>query len=173
MNKNQSNKTSKDNVNKKILFIVSAVLLVVVFALYNNGNKSQASPSTDNIVAASGDLTILKSDITEQATFYPYKSNDTYMEIIAIKASDGSVRTALNTCQVCYKSGRGYYEQKGDVLVCKNCGNQFTVDQIELIKGGCNPIPITKDLKTESSEEILITADALVPFEPVFARWKR
>ena len=45
------------------------------------------------------------------------------MEIVAVKALDGSIRTAFNTCQVCYNSGRGYYQQEGNELVCQNCGN--------------------------------------------------
>jgi len=40
------------------------------------------------------------------------------MEVLALKAKDRTIRTALNTCQVCYASGKGYYVQEGDVLVC-------------------------------------------------------
>ena len=80
-------------------------------------------------------VSITKSDITEKASFYPYEAGGTYMEVIAIRASDGTVRTALNTCQVCTGSGRGYYSQEGDVLICQNCGNRFTVDQVEVVKG--------------------------------------
>lgn len=29
------------------------------------------------------------------------------------------IRTAFNTCQVCYSSGKGYYVQSGNVLVCQ------------------------------------------------------
>ena len=78
------------------------------------------------------------------------------MEVLAVKASDGSIRTAFNTCQVCYDSGRGYYKQQGKVVVCQNCGNQFKLDQIEKIKGGCNSVPIMKENKTDDSENIVI-----------------
>lgn len=54
------------------------------------------------------------------------------MEVIAVKDSGGTVRTAFNTCQVCYSSGKGYYKQKGDKLVCQNCGNAFTMDQVRI-----------------------------------------
>ena len=37
--------------------------------------------------------------------------------------------------------------QKGEYLVCNNCGNRFLATQVELIKGGCNPVPITRELK--------------------------
>jgi uncharacterized membrane protein len=95
------------------------------------------------------------------------------MEVLALRAPDGTVRTALNTCQVCYSSGRGYYIQQGDVLVCQNCKNRFKAAQVELIKGGCNPMPITKDLKTETADTIVIPARVMKEAEFLFAHWKK
>jgi Predicted membrane protein len=92
------------------------------------------------------------------------------MEIIAVKADDGTIRTSLNTCQVCWDSGRGYYKQQGNELVCQNCGNRFDINQIEKIKNGCNPVPITSDLKTENSDQIAITGDALATFAHFFQK---
>lgn len=165
--------TNKKTGNKKIIIGVSLVVLVAVAIL------SFAIPNTDNakktevLTSSTGEgVTILKSDITEEATFYPYQAGDTYMEVIAIKASDGTIRTALNTCQVCTGSGRGYYEQEGDVLVCQNCGNRFTVDQVEVIKGGCNPVPIFEDYKTEESDIIKISDTFLVANKALFNNWK-
>ncbi len=80
---------------------------------------------------------------------HPYSYDGLKMEIIAVKASDGTIRTALNTCQACYQSGRGYNKQVGDVFVRQNCGNRFRVDQVEKIKGGCNPVPILEGDKTD------------------------
>ena len=140
-----------------------AVLLVV-----GCGGKAQASN-----VPKDTDLVIKKPAVTSTVTFLPYYSGSTYMEIMAVRAPDGTVRTALNTCQVCYNSGRGYYKQVGDVVVCQNCGNRFRIDQIELIKGGCNPVPITKDLKTETADTITIGKDLLAQAVVFFKRWKK
>ena len=59
------------------------------------------------------------ADITTDASFFPVEVNGTRMEVIAVKDSEGNIRTAFNTCQVCYDSGRGYYVQSGDYLVCQ------------------------------------------------------
>ncbi len=118
-------------------------------------------------------LEILKNDITSTAKFYPYQAGDTYMEVLAVKASDGSVRTALNTCQVCYDSGRGYYLQEGDELICQNCKNRFAIDKVELIKGGCNPVPITLENKTEDGNMIFISKEYLESNKQLFSKWKR
>lgn len=120
-----------------------------------------------------GDLRIPKKEVTATAKFYQYKSGDVLMEVLALRAPDGTVRTAFNTCQVCYSSGRGYYTQKGDYLVCNNCGNRFLASQVELIKGGCNPVPIGKDAKKEDADFVTIPKAILEQAKPLFLRWKR
>lgn len=118
-------------------------------------------------------IVIKKKDIASVASFIPYKAKGLDMEIIAVKASDGSIRTALNTCQVCYRSGRGYYKQAGDVFVCQNCGNRFKVDQIEKIKGGCNPVPVLEGDKIDLGDSIGISRAYLESVAPYFAVWKK
>jgi hypothetical protein len=126
-----------------------------------------------NAAGNSSGLKIKKSDITSTAKFYPYKAGDTYMEVIAVKASDGTVRTAFNTCQVCFDSGRGYYTQQGDELVCNNCGNRFQIDQIEKVKLGCNPVPILKQNRQDDGKYITISKQFFDANKALFARWKR
>ncbi len=117
-------------------------------------------------------LEIPLADISSEANFYPIEVDGTAMEIIAVQASDGTVRTAFNTCQVCYSSGRGYYKQEGDRLVCQNCGNQFTMDQVETSAGGCNPWPIFDENTTMSDTSISISYDYLQAAKEIFADWK-
>ncbi|MHB8926903.1 MAG: Fe-S-containing protein [Bacillota bacterium] len=65
------------------------------------------------------------------------------MGLIAAKAADGTYRTTLNTCEVCFLSPRGYYKADGEYLVCQNCGNRFHVNDMQVVRGGCNPVPLT------------------------------
>lgn len=169
-------KSTNKKSNKKVLYgsLIAIALVIIVTLTMTTGKKDKNTLTLiDNPTNASTGLVINKSEITKTASFFPYESNGTYMEIIAIRANDGTVRTALNTCQVCYNSGRGYYEQLGDNLICNNCGNQFTIDQIELVKGGCNPVPILDEMKSDDGDIITIDPDSLVEFEPLFANWKR
>jgi hypothetical protein len=124
-------------------------------------------------ITPAGDLRIPKQEVTATAKFYGYKAGNVYIEVLALRAPDGTVRTAFNTCQVCYNSGRGYYTQKGDYLICNNCGNRFLSSQVELVKGGCNPVPITKELKTEDANFITIPKALFEEAKPLFARWKK
>ena len=118
-------------------------------------------------------IMIQKKDISSTAKFYSYTLNGKPMEIFAVKASDGTIRTALNTCQVRYSSGRGWYKQEGAVFVCQNCGNRFSLDQIEKIKGGCNPVPVPGSDKADLGSSIGISKSYLASVAPYFARWKR
>ncbi len=122
--------------------------------------------------APAEDLVITKENITETATFFPVKAGKTAMEVFAVRASDGTVRTAFNTCQICYGSGYGNYEQIGDVFQCQNCGNLFSLDQIELERGGCNPVPITGDEKTDDGDSITIPYQTLEDNADYFKNWK-
>ncbi len=171
-NKKQgSGKGQKSGKTRKALAIsvVTAVILIsAVFIV-----KAGMGGGNDKAVSTGGDLTIPKSEITETAKFFPYNVNGTRLEILAVKASDGSIRTAFNTCQVCNGSPRAYYKQQGDVLVCQNCGNTFSMDMIEQQRGGCNPIPIMKDEKTDDGTNIVISNDFIVKNKNLFtANWK-
>jgi uncharacterized membrane protein len=135
----------------------------------SGGNEAATPPPA----AANGkDLVIPISGISETATFYPMEIDGTKLEVLAVKAPDGTIRTAFNTCQVCYDSGRGYYKQSGDVLVCQNCGNRFKMNQVEVVSGGCNPVPIFPDNKTVDSKNITISYDFLNKAKVIFANWK-
>lgn len=166
--------------SQKISIIISAIAIVIVAVLFMNkdailkqGSQGKAS-KTEALVSQNenGDLLIPVKDVSKTATFYKVKVEDTDMEVFAIKASDGSIRTAFNTCQVCYDSGRGYYEQSGDALVCQNCGNQFSANDVELVRGGCNPVPITEDYKQVDSDNITISAEFLKEASVIFDNWK-
>ncbi|MDR2247593.1 MAG: DUF2318 domain-containing protein [Treponema sp.] len=122
---------------------------------------------------ANQDLVIRLAEVTENAIFYPVDIEGTRLEILAVKAPDGSVRTAFNTCQVCYASGRGFYKQQGTVLVCQNCGNRFRMSQVGIRSGGCNPVPILPANKTVTDTTITISKDFLKEAKSIFTRWRR
>ncbi len=158
--------------NRNLIFLVIVAILAsfAVYVFLDNNQKQQAASTGQS---SEQDIRILKSDISEEAKFYPYKAGDTYMELLAVEASDGSIRTALNTCQVCYRSGRGYYIQEGDTLVCQNCGNVFGVDDVEVVRGGCNPVPVLEESKTDEGEYITVKKEFMEASKDLFAVWKK
>ncbi|MDR1046519.1 MAG: DUF2318 domain-containing protein [Treponema sp.] len=134
---------------------------------------AQNGLNTVKPVISDRDLVISIDEVTENAVFYPVDIGGTRVEVLAVKAPDGTIRTAFNTCQSCYRSGRGFYKQQGTVLVCQNCGKRFRMSQVEVRSGGCNPVPIFGDDKTVSGNTITISKEYLAKARDIFARWKR
>ncbi|GHV31701.1 hypothetical protein AGMMS4952_20840 [Spirochaetia bacterium] len=151
-------------------FRVAVLLLVAASGVFaqNAGQLNVVKP-----LIADKDLVISIAEITENAVFYPVDIDGTRLEVLAVKAPDGTIRTAFNTCQVCYGSGRGFYKQQGALLICQNCGNRFRMSQVEKQSGGCNPVPIFADNKTVNDSTITISKDFLVKAKGIFARWRR
>jgi uncharacterized membrane protein len=152
----------------KILFFVMIMPATVSVLFAQNGQLNTVKP-----VIADKDLVIPIAEVTENAVFYPVDIEGARLEVFAVKAPDGTIRTAFNTCQVCYGSGRGFYKQQGSVLVCQNCGNRFRMSQVEVRSGGCNPVPIFPANKAVTDTAITISRDFLREAKAIFARWRR
>lgn len=144
----------------------------------NSGNSSnEAKGSSNKEVQATlnekGDLVINPGDITEEATFFQINHKGTDMAVIAVKADDGTIRTAFDTCQICNGSPYAYFEQSGDKFQCQNCGNVYSRDMLEKERGGCNPVPIMAEEKTVTDREIIIPAEVLEANAERFENWKK
>ncbi len=162
----EQNKINKGILRKTLLGALLAVTSALLLTACSPGGGSSAT------LSEGGDLIIPIADITEDASFYPVEADGTQMEIIAVKAPDGTIRTAFNTCQICYSSGRGYYKQSGDKLICQNCKNQFEMGRVEVEAGGCNPWPIFDENKTVTEESITIPYAFLAESKEIFQNWK-
>lgn len=193
-NKNSNKAAPKPNKKPAVYLsgaaVVAVVILVAVLLLKPGvpaaqpiaptaQPTAQTAASADALLAqtqapsAQSGIVIPIKDVTGTATFYPITVDGVKMEALAVKAPDGTIRTALNTCQVCYDSGRGYYKQEGDVLVCQNCGNRFRTSDVEKVKGGCNPVPVMEEDKTVTDDTITIPVEFLQKAKVLFSNWKR
>lgn len=177
--KNQKNFKSQNNLRGILVPVGGILLAIVLIAVINEGvNKRKGSDTTKGanqgnaVISETGDLIIPIDEITTTATFYPVEVDGTTLEVLAVKASDGTIRTAFNTCQICYSSGRGFYKQSGDNFICQNCGNIFGTSDVEVTRGGCNPVPIFSENKTVDETNITISNDFLTESKAIFANWK-
>jgi uncharacterized membrane protein len=92
-----------------------------------------------------------------QAHFYSYNSNGVNIRYFVLKSSDGVIRSAFDTCDVCYDAKKGY-RQEGDDMVCNNCGQRFASIRINEEKGGCNPAPLDR---TVDGSDLVINVNDL------------
>lgn len=170
MTKNVGKKQQKKKSNHMKILTAGITMIVIAVAIYFTfgfGRNTKGDPSI-----AQAAVKINKEEVSSTAKFYPYDSDGIKMEVLAVKASDGTIRTALNTCQVCYPTGRGYYIQEDDELVCQNCGNRFQLDMIEVVRDGCNPVPILDENKTDDGTNIVINNNFLDENREMFKNWK-
>ena len=124
---------------KKII-IISVILLLSATTGYSFfGSKyEKLNPSA-------GVVKIPLSSINDgNAHYYQVKSvNNIDTKFFVLKSSDGIFRAALDACDVCYRSGKGY-TKSGNYMVCNSCGQKFLSTRINVIKGGCNPAPLNR-----------------------------
>lgn len=82
-----------------------------------------------------------------KARFYQYQSDKgTTIRYFIVKSSDGVIRAAFDACDVCWKANKGY-QQKDDLMICRNCGRKFPTVRINEVSGGCNPAPLAREIR--------------------------
>ena len=152
---------------KKIIITSFAAAFLFVFAATLSAQSAELNKRKPPVVDQ--DLVVQIADITANAVFYPVEIDGMKMEVLAVKVPDGTIRTSFNTCQVCYRSGSGYFVQIGTLLVCQNCGNRYRMSQVERQAGGCNPVPIFLANKTVTETTITISREYLRQSREIFA----
>lgn len=82
-----------------------------------------------------------------KARYYRHESLDgREIRLFILKSSDGVIRAAFDACDVCYSAGKGY-RQEGDFMVCNNCDQMFESNYINVLRGGCNPAPLEREIR--------------------------
>jgi len=115
--------------NKKILIGIIVIVLIVIFFMLKPGITGKTI--NENIIK------IPLSEISNQAKFYESEG----ISYFVVKASDGSIKTAFDACDVCYDSKKGY-KQEGEFMICNNCGNRYLIIELGTKNkrgGGCWP----------------------------------
>ncbi len=108
------------------------------------------------------DVNIKKSSLsTDKVTFRSVKPLDT--KIMAVIASDGTVRLAFDDCLSCYYNDgvRAHYTDTGTSVVCDNCGCETMYDDLGVLSYECTPYPILSDYIYEDDTTLEIRKDFL------------
>lgn len=165
--------------NRKILAIIWAVIVTAALSacgssnIADSGNTKQDTDKKETAIyetpaVENGEIAIDTAALTSTPMYINYDANGTNIQLIAVKASDGTARLSLNTCQVCNPSPKAYFKEQNGKLVCQNCGNTFTTDSVGETSGGCNPMYI--DYKNSDGKLTVSVAD-LDTYADRFASW--
>jgi len=149
----------RSNTTLHIALAAGALVIVAIIAavvVMNHGGGTPAAATTAS--SSSGNITMPMSQVNDgKAHFYSFNTGGTTVKYFVLADKTGKVRAALDACEVCFAQKKGYH-QEGDSMVCNNCGKVFPSAQINVITGGCNPIPLDKSI---SGGQLTITSDSL------------
>ena len=122
---------------KQIVWITVALasLLISVVGVY-----AFSFGKYEKVTVSNGAIALSVDALSDgKAHFYKLEDGGKEITFFAAKASDGSIKTAFDACDSCYKSKKGY-EQQGDKMNCKNCNQKFAINRLgPNASGGCNP----------------------------------
>lgn len=131
--------------------LVAALAIVAVFLTYVvlRGQKASATYAGGEAqaVTAGSDVRIPLAQVSSgEAKFFEYvAANGRRARFFVMRSSDGVYRAALDACDVCYAGKKGYF-QDGDDMVCKKCGQRFPSALVNVVRGGCNPVPVERSV---------------------------
>lgn len=129
---------------KKFWFIGIGIVVLIALLIFTKGFGLFTSIITGSAANPSGsdkEFRIPLSEISEKAKWYEYESNGINIRFFVVKASDGSIKTGFDACDVCYRNKKGY-RQEGSYMVCNNCGNRYPINGLGTENknpGGCWP----------------------------------
>ena len=140
---------------RKLLIPVLALLAIAVAAAIAWTLVQPLSAGATVVEArADGTIRFSNADFADgKARFYRYQGPSETIDFFLVKSRDGVIRAAFDSCDVCYKEGKGY-RQEGHDMVCNNCDQHFRADLVNVVKGGCNPAPL---LRQQQGSEVVIT----------------
>lgn len=151
--------------NKILLYLTLALGLFFLAGCEQTTNKYL------DITANSEDKIVIETqDVTSKAEFLNYKIDDVTIQLIVVRGTDGKVRIAFNTCQVCSPSPKAYFIQSGEYIICQNCGTKFHINKVGEEKGGCNPTPVEEQII--EGNRIILSKSYVESFKDKFADWQ-
>lgn len=160
---------NKRSINPIVLVLGVLLLAGAVIAAYFITDIGQYNPNTGAIASTQAPQS---SDIRypvgmfagDRARHFSYAVNGLSIRYFVLKSADGVIRAAFDACDVCWPSGKGYY-QEGDDMVCRNCGRRFSSVLVNEVKGGCNPAPLNRTIQ---GDQLIIKAEDIMQGQTYF-----
>lgn len=112
------------------------------------------------VFLTAGEVKIPITDIKPQiAKFFNLTvASNKKVYFFIVQDKNGTYRAAANACQVCGAAKKGFH-QAGNNMICGLCRNAYPLEKIATEKGGCNPVPISPDLKPQNGNLIINVED--------------
>ena len=97
--------------------------------------------AAETVAALDGKITLDVSALSNRTSrHYRYQEGGQAVKFFVVRDGQGTVRAAVDACDACWESGKGYTLRDG-AMMCLNCGMRFAMHRIGQVSGGCNPHP--------------------------------
>lgn len=134
---------------------LSVIVLISAEIVY--ARVSQAADAPEPVAITNGELRIPVAQLKDRTLHHFAVGVDGHeVRLIAILDASDTVRAALDACSIC--GAQGYY-QRGQNVICRNCGAAIYLPTIGH-GGGCNPIPFDPPYRVEN-DTLVISVTAL------------
>ncbi|MBQ9609696.1 MAG: DUF2318 domain-containing protein [Lachnospiraceae bacterium] len=139
---------------------------------YSSDNEIVATTQPDGFAKLNedGNVVIYADELSEDKVSFIKVSEDSRIELLAKKDTQGNAKVALGTCQSCNGSPGAYYTQVGNELQCNNCGLTFPISVVEEAGGGCHPIMIDEAGIEYTDDGLIIDMSLLAQYEYLFEK---
>ncbi len=145
---------------------VCVIALIAVFVMVS---KPAPASTISSIPDSNGDLRVVVDSLQNGINYVDFGGNE---EIIFFKDDDGVIKTAFDTCEECYAEGNVHFTLNEDTLTCNVCGTTQSVSILGTESwGGCQPLSITSDMRSDTDIEAVIPAAVLSYAEDMFSHW--
>ena len=115
---------------------LSTIVLISAEIVY--ASVAKAEPAREQTSVENDELRIPVSELKDHNLHrFAVNVQGREVHLIAMLDASDTVRVALDACSIC--GNQGYY-QRGQNLICRNCGAAIYAPTIGHV-GGCNPIP--------------------------------
>lgn len=117
-----------------------------------------------------GNIMIKAESLFKDKVSFIRIEEESRIELLAILGENGEIRIAFGACQSCNGSPYAYYTQKGDRLICNNCGASLPISELGEPGGGCHPIMIPEELIHKTEEGLVLETDGIMEYEKYFEK---
>ena len=117
----------------KITIVIMTLLVIAMIPIFIQTNKKTETTQTT--------INIPVTELSTNAKFFEEDIDGVKLQFFAVKDEEGNIKTAMNACDVCYNSKKGY-TQDGEYMICNNCGNRYHISGLGTENkrgGGCWP----------------------------------
>lgn len=153
----QLNFIKREIMQKKIFTILMSTFFLFTFSM--NHSFAGFFGQHKKVKANNGEVLINIQSVSDgKAHYYVYKDEGQEVKFFVVKSADGIIRAAFDACDVCFHSKKGY-SQDGEFMTCNNCGRKFHSNRINVIQGGCNPAPLSRE---ERGDQLVLTVNDIL-----------